>query len=67
MVQVLCSGCGASVKRIGIIQHCHLSQNPACRSFLRDSAKDPESLEAYMQSDDESGMGMTWLLFSSRY
>lgn len=69
---VLCNGCGGFVKRSGIVQHCHLSRNPACHTFLRDLldteedvadqdrtvAENPESLEADMQGNDEIGTGM---------
>lgn len=68
MPTVLCNGCGASAKRSGIIQHCRLSRNPACRTFLKGlletanegqvRAESPESLEAYMQGDDEIGTEM---------
>ena len=66
MVLTRCNGCGASFKRSGIAQHCHLSRNPACHAFLLDTekndmdqvqttAENPEN-EAYMQDDDEIGM-----------
>lgn len=67
MPMILCSGCGTSTKRSGIIQHCCLSRNTACRDFLKDlldtaeevadqvRAENPEILEGYMQGDDEIG------------
>jgi hypothetical protein len=65
MPMVLCDGCGASTKRSGIVQHCRLSRNPACHTSLKDlletanegqvRAESPESLEAYMQGNDEIG------------
>jgi len=76
MPTVLCNGCGTSTKRSGFVQHCRLSRNPACRTFLRDlldtakevadqvrtEAENPESLEAYMQGDGGIGMGMMFSL-----
>jgi hypothetical protein len=62
---VLCNGCGTTTKRSGIVQHCRLSRNPACHTFLRDlidtakevadqvrtTAENPESSEDYMQGN----------------
>lgn len=78
MPTVLCNGCGTSTKRSGIVQHCRLSRNPACRTFLRDlldTAKEVadqvrtgvenlEGLEAHMQGDtgNEIGTGMMFSL-----
>ena len=33
---VLCGACGASLKRSGLVQHCRISTNPACLTFLMD-------------------------------
>jgi hypothetical protein len=62
---VLCEGCAASIKQSGIVQHCCLSRNLACRTFLQDhirtTAENQENLEAYMHDDDEIG---TEIMFS---
>ena len=59
---ILCNGCAAFVKRSGIVQHCRLSQNPACRTFLqnhiRTTDENEEDLEAYMHDNDDLEIGM---------
>jgi hypothetical protein len=76
MPTVLCNGCGTSTKQSGIVQHCRLSRNPACRTFLKDlldtakevadqvrtGAENLEGLEAHIQGNNEIGTGMMFSL-----
>jgi hypothetical protein len=76
MPSVRCDRCGASTKRSGIVQHCRLSQNPACRTFLKDlldTANEvaeqirAEDLEGHVQGNDEIGTEMTYMLSPNLY